>query len=68
MDNTSSSGRSEIMSRVRSENTRPEMVVRRLIFAEGYRYRLHLRNLPERADLVFRKLNKIIFVHEYSWH
>lgn len=68
MDNISPSERSEIMSRVRSKNTRPEMVVRRLIFAEGYRYRLHVRSLPGCPDLVFRKLNKVIFVHGCFWH
>lgn len=68
MDNISPSERSEIMSRVRSKNSRPEMLVRRLIFAAGYRYRLHDRKLPGCPDLVFRSRAKIIFVHGCFWH
>lgn len=68
MDNISSSERSEIMARVRSKNSRPEMVVRKLVFAQGYRYRLHVRDLPGCPDLVFRKRGKVIFVHGCFWH
>jgi DNA mismatch endonuclease (patch repair protein) len=60
--------RSEIMSRVRSKNSRPEMLVRRLVFAEGYRYRLHDRKLPGCPDLVFRGRAKVIFMHGCFWH
>ena len=56
------------MARVRSKNSRPELFVRKLIFALGYRYRLHVRDLPGRPDLVFRKLRKVIFVHGCFWH
>jgi len=62
------SERSEIMSRVRAKDTRPEMLVRRLVFAEGYRYRLHDRKLPGCPDLVFRGRAKVIFVHGCFWH
>lgn len=68
MDNIPPSERSEIMSRVRSKNSRPEMRVRRLVFAEGYRYRLHARDLPGCPDLVFRGRSKVIFVHGCFWH
>ena len=68
VDNLSRVERSEIMSRVRSKNTRPEQVVRKLTFALGYRYRLHAKDLPGRPDLVFRKLRKTIFVHGCFWH
>lgn len=56
------------MSRVRSRNSRPEMLVRKLVFALGYRYRLHQRNLPGCPDLVFRPRHKVIFVHGCFWH
>lgn len=68
MDNLSATERSEIMSRVRSKNSRPEMAVRKLVFALGYRYRLHERDLPGRPDLVFRQRRKVIFVHGCYWH
>lgn len=68
MDNVSPARRSEIMGRVRSRDTKPEMVVRRLVYAMGYRYRLHARDLPGRPDLVFRPLRKAIFVHGCFWH
>ena len=68
MDTIPPSERSEIMSRVRSKNSRPEMLVRRLVFAEGYRYRLHDRKLPGCPDLVFRGRAKVIFVHGCFWH
>jgi DNA mismatch endonuclease (patch repair protein) len=56
------------MSRVRSRNSRPEMLVRKLVFALGYRYRLHQKNLPGCPDLVFRPRRKVIFVHGCFWH
>lgn len=60
--------RSRIMSRVRGKNTQPDMVVRRMVFAAGYRYRLHVKNLPGMPDLVFPGRRKIIFVHGCFWH
>lgn len=68
MDTIPPSERSEIMSRVRSKNSRPELFVRRLVFAEGYRYRLHDRTLPGCPDLVFKGRGKVIFVHGCFWH
>jgi DNA mismatch endonuclease (patch repair protein) len=56
------------MARVRSKNSRPELFVRKLVFALGYRYRLHAKDLPGHPDLVFRKLRKVIFVHGCFWH
>src|SRR5580704_9432837 len=56
------------MARVRSKNMRPEMAVRKLVFAMGYRYRLHVRDLPGCPDLVFRPRRKVIFVHGCFWH
>lgn len=56
------------MGRVRSRDTAPEMLVRRLTYALGYRYRLHGKNLPGKPDLVFRSRRKVIFVHGCFWH
>jgi DNA mismatch endonuclease, patch repair protein len=56
------------MARVRSKNSRPELVVRKIVFALGYRYRLHAADLPGRPDIVFRKRRKVIFVHGCFWH
>lgn len=56
------------MSRIRSRNTRPEMIVRSLIHRMGYRYRLHRKNLPGSPDLVFPGRRKIIFVHGCFFH
>ncbi len=60
--------RSELMRRVRSKDTGPEMRVRRLVHGMGYRYRLHASDLPGRPDLVFRPRRKVIFVHGCFWH
>lgn len=56
------------MSRVRNKDTKPELMVRRLVHGMGYRYRLHRKNLPGRPDLVFPGLRKVIFVHGCFWH
>ena len=68
MDNLSPEERSAIMARVRSKDSKPEMVVRRLVHGLGYRFRLHVGGLPGRPDLVFRKRAKVIFVHGCFWH
>jgi DNA mismatch endonuclease (patch repair protein) len=60
--------RSAMMSRIRSKDTKPEMIVRRAAHALGYRFRLHRRDLPGRPDLVFPRLGKVIFVHGCFWH
>lgn len=56
------------MSAIRSKNTKPEMVVRRLVHSMGFRYRLHRRDLPGVPDLVFPRRKKVIFVHGCFWH
>lgn len=56
------------MSRVRTKDTAPEMVVRRAIHAAGLRYRLHPRHLPGRPDIVLPSLRVAIFVHGCFWH
>lgn len=60
--------RSYNMSRIRSKDTKPEFIVRKFIFANGFRYRLHGKNLPGRPDIVLRKLKTTIFVHGCFWH
>lgn len=60
--------RSYVMSRIRSRNTRPELTVRRHLWREGFRYRLCVRQLPGRPDIVIRKLKVAIFVNGCFWH
>ena len=60
--------RSENMRRITSKDTKPEMTVRRLVHAMGFRYRLHAKDLPGKPDLVLRKQKKVIFVHGCFWH
>ncbi len=68
MDTFSKGKRSEVMRRVKSENTKPEMLVRRLVYSMGYRYRLHDASVPGKPDLVFKGRRKAIFVHGCFWH
>jgi len=56
------------MRRVRSTNTTPELVVRRLVHGMGFRYGLHSKELPGHPDLVLRRLRTVIFVHGCFWH
>lgn len=60
--------RSLLMSRVRGKDTRPEMIVRRLVHSMGFRYRLHVRTLPGTPDLVFASRRKIVNVNGCFWH
>ena len=60
--------RSALMARISSKDTKPEMAVRRLLHALGYRYRLHRRDLPGAPDVAFPGRNKAIFVHGCFWH
>jgi DNA mismatch endonuclease (patch repair protein) len=68
VDSIDQATRSSVMARVRGKNTQPEMIVRKLVFAAGYRYRLHVRSLPGSPDLVFPSRKKVIFVHGCFWH
>lgn len=56
------------MSRIRSKDMKPELIVRRIVHALGYRYRLHRKDLPGKPDLVFGPRRKVIFVHGCFWH
>ena len=56
------------MSRIKSKNTKPEIIVRKIVWGLGFRYRLHRKDLPGKPDLVFSGLKKVIFVHGCFWH
>lgn len=68
MDKLTPKRRSENMRAIRSRDTSPEMIVRRMVHAMGYRYRLHGRGLPGKPDLVFAGRRKVIFIHGCFWH
>lgn len=67
-DHVNPTKRSEIMRAVRSRDTGPELVVRKMIHRAGFRYRLHSKKLPGTPDIVFPRLKKVIFVHGCYWH
>jgi DNA mismatch endonuclease (patch repair protein) len=67
-DQFSPAERSRVMRAVKSGDTTPELIVRRLVHALGYRFRLHRRDLPGQPDLVFPRLGKVIQVHGCFWH
>jgi DNA mismatch endonuclease, patch repair protein len=60
--------RGALMARVRQRNTVPELKVRRLLHAHGWRYQLHPNDLPGTPDIIFRPRRKAIFVHGCFWH
>ena len=60
--------RSYNMSQIRSRNTKPEMLVRKFLHAHGFRYRLHVKDLAGKPDLVLPKYRTVIFIHGCFWH
>jgi DNA mismatch endonuclease (patch repair protein) len=68
MDTLSPAERSARMARVRHRDTKPEIRVRRLVSAMGYRYRLQYKKVPGRPDLAFPGRRKVVFVHGCFWH
>lgn len=60
--------RSFNMSRIKGKDTAPEMLVRRYLFSQGLRYKLHDKQLPGKPDLVFPKYKTVILVHGCYWH
>jgi DNA mismatch endonuclease (patch repair protein) len=60
--------RSYNMSRIRSKDTKPELLVRKHLFASGFRYRLHDKKLPGKPDIILPKYNTIILIHGCFWH
>ena len=57
-----------VMSRIRSKDTKPEMLLRRGLHGRGLRYRLHGADIPGKPDMVFPKLRTVVFVHGCFWH
>lgn len=64
----SKSKRSEVMSRIKGQNTKPELVVRSLLHRLGYRFRLHRTTLPGKPDIVLPRFKTVLFVHGCFWH
>lgn len=60
--------RSYNMSRIKAKNTKPELLVRRKLFAAGFRFRLHNKRLPGKPDIVLTKYRTAVFVHGCFWH
>ena len=67
-DNLKQEDRSRCMSRIRSRDMKPELIVRSLVHRLGYRFRLHRRGMPGRPDLVFPGRRAVIFVNGCFWH
>jgi len=67
-DSITTKRRSDNMRKIRSKDTKPEVLVRKLLFRLGYRFRLHRKDLPGKPDIVFPGRNKVIFVHGCFWH
>ncbi len=68
VDSLTKEKRSWNMSRIRSKDTKPEKIVRSLLHRMGYRFRLHVKNLPGKPDIVLPKYKTVIFVHGCFWH
>ncbi|WP_426672033.1 very short patch repair endonuclease [Mucilaginibacter sp. McL0603] len=60
--------RSFNMSRIRSKDTKPEMLVRKFLFSQGFRYKLHDKSLPGKPDIVLPKYKTVILIHGCFWH
>lgn len=67
-DHLSSTERSALMAKVRSKDTKPELIVRKTAHRLGYRFRLHRKDLPGTPDLVFPRHRLAVFVHGCFWH
>ncbi len=68
VDVMSSAVRSALMSRIRAKNTKPEIMVRRQLWARGFRFRLHGKGLAGKPDLLLPKWRAVVFVHGCFWH
>lgn len=67
-DIVSKEKRSQMMAGIKSKNTKPELQIREMLFSNGFRYRLHLKNIPGKPDLVLKKHNVVIFINGCFWH
>jgi DNA mismatch endonuclease (patch repair protein) len=68
MDIWNKEKRSKVMANIRSTNTKPEKILRSLLHRQGFRFRIHIKDLPGKPDIVFKKLKVAIFVHGCFWH
>lgn len=68
MDIWNKEKRSNVMSKIKSTNTRPELLLRKFLFAKGMRYRINYKKLPGKPDIVFPKYKLIVFVNGCFWH
>lgn len=68
MDVHNKATRSFNMSRIRLKNTKPEILVRKFLFSQGFRFRIHVKTLPGKPDIVLPKYKIVIFVHGCFWH
>lgn len=68
MDRLTAERRSENMRRIRSRDTCPELLVRRYLYRAGFRYRLHVKDLPGKPDVVFTALRACVLIHGCFWH
>ncbi|ATW33614.1 very short patch repair endonuclease [Candidatus Williamhamiltonella defendens] len=68
VDVVDSATRSRMMSGIRGRNTKPEILIRRLLHLHGFRFRLHVRDLPGKPDIVLPRYHAIVFVHGCFWH
>lgn len=68
IESAPSKTRSYNMSRIRSKNTKPEILVRKWLWSKGYRYKLHRKELPGKPDIVFSGRKKVIFINGCFWH
>lgn len=67
-DVVDSATRSRMMSGIRGRNTKPEILIRSLMHRQGFRFRLHVLNLPGKPDIVFPRYRAVLFVHGCFWH
>jgi len=68
IDVVSAETRSRMMSGIKGKNTSPEVIIRKALHARGFRFRIHVNNLPGKPDLVLPKYKAVIFVHGCFWH
>lgn len=68
MDIKSKKARSRNMSAIRGKDTKPELIIRSLLFSNGYRYRLYKKDLPGKPDMYLARYNTVIFIHGCFWH
>jgi len=56
------------MSRIKNKNTKPEILIRKFLYSKGFRFRINVKTLPGKPDIVLKRFNTIIFVNGCFWH